>query len=188
MTTEERRSKNKEIKAFHQSTLDALGVPNAIIMSKMAYKPTGLSEKHIAFFDSEIGKDEDIYIEFGDKELVAEKVDNYPLRSLFKYRKNPNYKDEYPTSDPTDSNIRYFVPISELVLATKPESKKISTKTTTIKVEERESRSNKLLCKASNDFADPLVKELTIRDYAAIHMRKACSNKTWLNDLIKAHS
>lgn len=191
MTTEERRSKNKEIKAFHQATLDAIGIPNAILMSKMAYKATESPEKFIAFFESEIGKGEDIYIEFGNKELVAEKVEGYELRALLKYRNNPNYKSEYLTSDPTEPNTRYFIPISELVLVTKPVKKNLSTKTTTVATSpekiDRESTVSELKC-APIDNTDPLVKDLTIRDYAAIHMRKPMSNKTWLNDLIKAHS
>lgn len=180
-----RKIRNKEIKAFHQSTLDTLNVSNAIVMSKMAYVPTslGLSEKHIAFFESEIKTVEDIYIEFGNIDMVAEKVDGYELKSLLKYRANLNYKEEYVTSDSDGKSTRYYVPISELVIVTKPELKNLSTKIENTTVE-RESKISELLCKPFDITTDPLVKELTIRDYAAIHMKKPISNKLWLNELI----
>lgn len=174
ISPEERRNKNRDIKAFHQSTLDALNVPNAIVMSKTAYKTGGLSEKHIPFYESELNKNEDIYIEFGDSNMSPEKVDDYPLRGLFKYRKNSQWKDEYPTFD-----SKYFVPVSELILVTKPEKSMLRTAP-----EERESKVSELVCNPP-DESDPFTREMTIRDYAAIHMRVGCSKKEWLNELIK---
>lgn len=201
------KDKLKNIKAFHQPTLDALGVPNAILLSKMAYKPSGLSEIHIGFFESEIYKKEDVYIEFGSRDLTPEQVPGCVFRGLYKWTYNPHFKEEYPISDPdpNSGHVRYFVPISELVLVSKAETKKmISTISTTIetpvpsavinaKVQkeqasyERESQSNELSM-VPPDECDELMSEMTIRDYMAIHTGNPVSKKRWLNELIITNS
>lgn len=180
----DKREKLKQIKAFHQLTLDGLNVPNAIVISKMAFQPIGLTEKHIGFFESEVSKGEDIYLEFGSKDLSPEQVPGYPLRCLLKWRFNPNFREEYPTSEPDaiTGHRRYFVPIAELIIVTKPEPKMIRT-APDVNTEERESSANELAM-TPPDEADPFTREMTIRDYAAIHMRKPCSKKEWLNQLI----
>lgn len=182
----DKREKLKQIKAFHQSTLDGLNIPNMPVISKMAFQPIGLSEAHVGFFENEISKKEDIYLEFGSRDLTPEQVPGYPLRCLLKWRFNPNFREEYPTSepDPISGHKRYFVPIVELVIMTKPETKMLRTVTTPeVKTVERESSASELAM-TPPDEADPLTKEMTIRDYAAIHMRKPCSKKEWLNQLI----
>jgi hypothetical protein len=182
--TTDKREKLRQIKVFHQATLDELNVPGAAVISKMAFQPNGLTEKHVGFFESEVSKGEDIYLEFGSKDLSPEQVPGYPQRCLLKWRFNPNFREEYPTSepDPVTGHRRYFVPIAELMLMTKPEPKMLRT-TTEVKTEERESSANELAM-TPPDEADPFTREMTIRDYAAIHMRKPCSKKEWLNQLI----
>lgn len=180
----DKREKLKQIKIFHQATLDGLNVPNASVISKMAFQPNGLAEKHVGFFESEVSKGEDIYLEFGSKDLSPEQVLGYPPRCLLKWRFNPNFREEYPTSepDPVTGHKRYFVPIVELVIMTKPEPKMIRT-APDVNTEERESSASELAM-TPPDEADPFTREMTIRDYAAIHMRKPCSKKEWLNQLI----
>jgi hypothetical protein len=184
--TTDKREKLKQIKAFHQATLDALNISSVPVISKMAFQPSGLMEKHVGFFESEVSKGDDIYLEFGSKDLSPEQVPGFPLRSLLKWRYNPNFREEYPTSDPDPitGHKRYFVPISELILVTKPEPKMLRTITSPeVKTEERESNASELAM-TPPDEVDPLTKDMTIRDYAAIHMRKPCSKKEWLNQLI----
>lgn len=175
----DKAEKLKQIKAFHQETLNALGIPNVKVISKMAFPPIGLFERHVGFFESEISKGEDIYLEFGSKELTPELIPGYQLRDLLKWRFNPNFREEYPTSepDPVSGHRRFFVPIAELTVV-KPEQKMLKTKNTNPEVK-KESKEE-----AFNNESDPFTREMTIKDYAAIHMRKPCSNKSWLNDLI----
>jgi len=181
----DRRVEQEKRRLIHQHTFDALGIPKATFMSKMVFIPSkiGLTERHIGIFPSELKTKEDVYIEFGDINCAPEKVDGYPLAGLVRWRYNPNYNEEYPLAEPEiGSRSRFFIPITELIPVIK--SVKLRTVTTPEKKEvERESTSNEL-ASVPPDEVDPLTKEMTIRDYAAIHMRKPCSKKAWLNILI----
>lgn len=180
------RENQAQSKAFHQATLDAIGEHDAPFLSKMAFCPTsvGLSDKHVGFFDSEIKAGKDVYIEFGDKEMLPEEVSGFPFRSLLKWRFNPHYKTEYTPSnpDPKSGNLRYFVPISELILITKPASKL----RTSTEVPERESKVSEIVSKVHDgpDETDLLTRDMTILDYAAIHLKRPVSKRAWLNKII----
>ena len=50
---EDKREKLKRLREFHQPVLNELGVPDAVFFPKMAYRPYGKTELHIAFFASE---------------------------------------------------------------------------------------------------------------------------------------
>lgn len=179
-------------RVFHQALLDSIGASTASFYSKMAFMPTavGLTEKCIGFFESEISKGVDVYVEFGNKEMLPEEVPGFPFRCLLKWRYNPHYKEEYTPSDPngTTGHVRYFVPISELIIVTKPEVqmlRTITSPTTTVPAvsEERESKVDELAMVPPNNTDVPF-SEMTLRDYAAIHLGKPISNRKWLNDLI----
>lgn len=169
-SSEDKREKLKRLREYHQVTLNNLRVPDAIFIPKMAYRPYGKVELHIGFFESEVSKGEDIYVEFTSKELVPED----PERKLYKWRFNPHYSDEYEKTEPSPQNghFRYLVPVEELVV--------VST-----------SKEVPLGEQAKLDFSDipdpeddlPM-DQMTIRDYAAIHMRKPVSKKEWLNKLV----
>ena len=75
-----RKERVKKLREFHQSTLDELGVSDAVFMPKMSYKPTGMAENHIGFFHSEINKGHDIFVEFCNREDVPE----FENRTLYK--------------------------------------------------------------------------------------------------------
>jgi len=167
---EDKREKLKKLREFHQATFIEAGVPDATFIPKMAYRPYGKTELHIGFFLSEISKGDDIYIEFTSKELVPEDPD----RKLYRWRFNPHFEEEYAKTDPTPGtgHVRYLVPVEELqiVKVNKPEEEVVQRKLT------------------FDDLPDPEtdlpMDQMTIRDYAAIHMRKPVSKKEWLNDLI----
>lgn len=166
---EDKREKLRKLREFHQPTFVENGVPDATFIPKMAYRPYGKTELHIGFFLSEISKGDDIYIEFTSKELVPEDPD----RKLYRWRFNPHFEDEYAKTDPTPGtgHVRYLVPVDELQVV------KIN------KPEEAVAQS-----KINFDLPDPEtdlpMDQMTIRDYAAIHMRKPVSRKEWLNELI----
>jgi len=190
------KEKLLQIKAFHQKTLDLLNVPNAKVLAKMAFSPTsvGLTEKHVGFFENEItNKNEDIYLEFCSKDMSPEQVPGFPPRALLIWKYNPFYEEEYITSDPdpVTGNVRYFVPITELVIATVPDKPMLNTiitksepkeKVEKVKVQE-ESNVDELSAIHPDDMDSPM-SGMTLRDYAAIHMKKPVSKKKWLNDLI----
>lgn len=169
---EDKREKLRLLREFHKTTFDALGVHEPLFIPKLAYKPPGWAEKAIAFFASEIGRGMDIYVEFTESDYSP--MD--PDRRLYKWRYNPNYKEEYEIQE-TNTSIRYFIPVSELLL--------IKSNSADILVEEHAKGSIELKADVSL-ISDEDVKltDATIRDLAAVLLKKPISRKNWLNDLI----
>jgi hypothetical protein len=74
-----------------------------------------------------------------------------------------NVDEHYSTNYEQDDSGRYLVPVSELTqIHYKPVEKNV-------KIESED-------CDLS---------EMTLKDYAAIHLKKPCSEKEWLNNIIK---
>lgn len=178
--TEDKRDKIKKIRDFHQATFNELGVSDALFIPKMAYRPHGKTEKYIGFFASEVSRGEDIFVEFiTGKELVCDD----PCHTLYKWRFNPHFEEEYEKTEETNRHFRYLVPVAELVVVksydkdgTKPETKKIQTLTIPEDIKDFD---------LPNPEDDLPMDQMTIRDYAAIHMRMPVSKKEWLNNVIK---
>jgi hypothetical protein len=165
---EDKREKLKKLREFHQPIFNELKIPDALFYPKMAYRPYGKTEVHISFFLSEINRGEDLYVEFTSKELVPED----PKRALYKWKFNPHFEEEYEKTEPnaTTGHCRYLVPVEELILVTKEPVK---------------------FTQEKMDFSgipdpneDLPMDQMTIRDYAAIHLKKPVSKKEWLNTLI----
>lgn len=163
-SSESRFAKVKELRKFHQSTLDAVGASDAEFIPKMAYVPKGMHEVHIGFFPSELTKAVDIFTEFVNKDLQPEDK----TRQLYMWKYNPYWENEYPQVN-NGSYTWCMVPVSELY--------KVSDLTagTSLSV--------------TNDFEiaelnDAPISELSIRDLAAILLKKPVSNKKFLNDII----
>jgi hypothetical protein len=171
---EDKRDRLKKLREFHQKTLDTIGVSDALFIPKMAYRPYGKTELHIAFFASEINKGEDVYVEFASKELVPED----PERRLYKWRFNPHFEEEYEKTEahPVTGHFRYLVPTEELI-----HIKTFEVQTPAPVVEEIVPREFDLV-DANTDL--PL-DQLTIRDLAAIMLKRPVSQKPWLNEIIK---
>lgn len=174
-TTEklDRRARTKELREFHQEVFEKLGIPDAVYVPTLAYKPVGKESKHIALFPSQLKLKQDLYLEFVSKEMECEDVN----RTLYKWKFNPFYTEEYDVieSDIEGVSERYLVPVAEL---TKVE----------IAVEEP-SKLTQLSFDGFDDIMDPdqdaPLDQLTIRDLAAIMLKQPVSRKKWLNDLIK---
>ena len=79
-------------------------------MPKMAYRPSGKDDLHISFFPSELEKGEDIYTEFVSIDYDSED----PLRTLYKYKNNPHWKEEYELVTSNSGFQRHLIPVSEL--------------------------------------------------------------------------
>jgi len=166
---EDKRERRKKLREFHQATLDSIG-PDVKFMPKMAYRPYGKTELHIAFFESEINHGDDVYVEFCSKDDVPED----PERKLYKYRSNPHFQEEYEKTEPnpTTGHCRYLVPVGELTL--------IKT------YKESEEKKEEETFELSDPETDLPMDQMTIRDYVAIHTGRPVSRKPWLNEIIKS--
>lgn len=168
LTPEMKRARIKTLREFHQATLDKLGLSDAVFLPKVRYKPAGKSELYISFFPSELKDKQDIYMEFITREFEPETEE----RTLFKWRWNPHYNEEYEQTEVTGAakDPRYLVPISELIPITD--------------VPATEATQTKLAFELPDPETDLPMDQFTIRDYAAVHLRKPVSHKSWLNDII----
>ena len=108
---EDKRDKRRKLREFHQPTLDAMGISDATFFPKMAYIPRGKSEQYVGFFQSEINKGTDVYVEFCSIEDVPE----YDDRGLYLYKYNPHFEEEYEKTEPNPvtGHPRYLVPVVE---------------------------------------------------------------------------
>ena len=170
-----RKEKTEELVKYHQKVFDALDISNPLFIPKCAYRPYGKDDLHMGFFKSELSREQDIYTEFTSIALEPED----PTRTLYKWKFNPFYDEEYETTDPNgQGHVRYLIPVSELIKVN-AETKKTEIKSTEV---------NGLFPDFDGimdaDLDAPL-SSLTVRDIAAILLQKPVSNKKWLNDLIK---
>jgi hypothetical protein len=110
ITSDERRLKVLELRQEHQPYFDAEHISDAIFIPKMAYRPPGKDELHISFFASELQKTQDIYTEFVSSAYECED----PKRTLYLFRHNPFWSDEYELIVSNAGFQRYLLPVSEL--------------------------------------------------------------------------
>jgi hypothetical protein len=163
ISLEDRKENLRKLKEFHKGTLDQLGVANPYLMGKMAYLHNG--QKVISLFYSEISQKKDLFVEFTDRYNVPE----YEDRTLYKWRFNPHFEEEYLKVDTGDpAKTRYLIPVDELQVIKKYEA---TTGTLDFSLPDPE--------------VDPPINDLTIRDLAAILLQKPVSKKDWLNEIIK---
>lgn len=163
---EERKAKVAELRKEHQPVFEALGEPDALFYPKLAYRPEGKDDPHMAFFVSELRRGVDIYTEFVGSNCDSEDPD----RTLWKWNYNPHWEEEYDNTEGLDNGpLRYLVPVSELIKVKIPKANKV--------VEQL----------SLEDFGleDAPISDMTIRDLAAILLNKPVSTKKWLNDLLK---
>ncbi len=166
-SSESRFAKVKELRKFHQSTLDAIGASSAEFIPKMAYVPKGMHEMHIGFFPSELTRGVDIFTEFVNKDLQPEDKS----RQLYMWKHNPYWENEYPQVN-NGSYTWCMVPVSELY--------KIDLSVSDFK----DTPKAKLSDFEIAELNDAPISELSIRDLAAILLKKPISNKQFLNDII----
>lgn len=191
-TPEERKEATAELRKKHQPIFDALGVPDALYIPKMAYKPYGLEGLHMGFFESELKHGEDVYTEMVS--IMMESED--PTRTLYKYRGNPHFREELASSDPEEersSSTRYYVPMDELEVVTVKSKKKRGrprkteepvAETTDINAPEKKQTIRTIVIDSTEDM--PFDK-MTVRDYIAIHTGKPVSSHKWINDIVTSN-
>lgn len=164
-----RREKAVELLKHHEDVLKANDIENPVFIPKCAYKPHDKDFLHIGFFPNELQKGQDIYTEFVSMDLIPED----PERTLYKLIHNPHFEEEYELATSKSSSYeRYLIPVSELI---KIEFPKIST-------EDTQSGFPDFDMDVEGD--EPLAR-MTIKDLAAILLKKPVSDKKWLNKIIE---
>ena len=170
-----RKEKTEELLTYHLPVFKALDISNPLYIPKCAYRPHGKDDLHMGFFKSELCREKDIYTEFTSISLESED----PTRTLYKWKYNPFYDEEYETTEPNgQGHVRYLIPVSELIKVSAETKKTETTKT------EADGLFPDFDGIMDPDLDAPL-SSLTVRDLAAILLQKPVSNKKWLNDLIK---
>ena len=123
-----RKEREKEFFVQHMGTFKALKLNDPFFIIKTAFFQKGKYGRQVQFFESEIGKGEDIYVEFydnvtDDKGTVTDVTPFTSDRQLFKYKYNPFYMEEYETKEGVNFKgepyILYTVPVSEMIAVLK---------------------------------------------------------------------
>ena len=189
LSTAERREKTEELIKEHLWKFQILEEEAPLYIPKSAYVPREKTEKFVSFFPSELIKQKDIYTEFVSYDLTPED----PNRTLYRLRYNPYFDEEYEKRE--GASFRYLVPVKELeVIEIKnPEVNEFENEfpsfTTIKQISLTEDlfpeESEKLTKNEEENEEDELMKNMTIRDFAAIMWNSPISNKQWLNKLIK---
>jgi len=204
-----RKEKEKDFFVQHMETFKKLGLADPSFLIKTAFYQKGKFGRQVLFFESELAKGEDLYIEFYDNIEVNGSKDVVPMledRQLFKYKYNPYFQEEYEKKEGIsfkgDPYLSFTVPVSELT-AIMSDGSEITYNLYEKRKAEREAelpkQQNKLSVfpdfeqefsptveetVSSQSVEDAPFSELTIRDLAAIMLMKPVSNKKWLNDLV----
>ena len=110
MTPQERKAKVQELRKEHENYFQTAGNINALYIPKMAYRPSGKDELHVSFFPSELQKGRDIYTEFVSIEYDSED----PKRTLYLFKHNANWAEEYEVVTSSSGFERHIVPVSDL--------------------------------------------------------------------------
>jgi hypothetical protein len=122
-----RKEKEKELMGHHSKFLEKL-TGGYQFAAKTAFYSKGKFGRQIQFFENELNKGTDIYVELVDIERDARghEINMIPMfweRPLFKYRYNPYFKEEYEVKTSTNSRgdeySVYVIPTSELVCVNK---------------------------------------------------------------------
>jgi len=171
------KEKIEDLKALHKKSFERLGVDNPLFIPRICYIPIGEKEQVVSFFEQDFVKGKDIYTHFVSKSYDSEDSQN----RLWKWKWNPYYETEYRTSTPhpETGNVRYIIPVDELELIDQEYISKI-TKPEPIGVD---------ILNIDEEIPNPdqdlPLDQITIRDLAAIMLKKPVSKKQWLNDIIK---
>lgn len=123
-----RKEKEREFFTTHMETFRALQVNDPFFVIKTAFFQKGKYGRQVQFFESELSKEEDIFIEFYEnvKNPDGTDLDIIPMhedRPLFRYKYNRYFAEEYEQKENVnpkgETYHTYTVPVSELVAVLK---------------------------------------------------------------------
>lgn len=129
-----RKEKEREFYMQHMDTFKAIGLADPFFTIKTAFFKKGKFGRQCQFFEWELKKGEDIYIEFYENvyDSNGKNTNVVPMleeRQLFKLKFNPFYHEEYDVTETVevDGKIdrKYLVPVNEMV-AVLPSGQEIS--------------------------------------------------------------
>jgi len=123
-----RKEKEKEFFVEHMPTFRSLQANDPFFVIKTAFFQKGKYGRQVQFFESELSKEEDIFIEFYEniKDGNGADVDVVPMyddRQLFKYKHNSYFAEEYEQKENVnfkgETYHTFTVPVSELIAVLK---------------------------------------------------------------------
>ena len=120
-----RQQKTSEFFVQHMDTFRKLGISDPFFVIKTAFFQKGKYGRQVQFFEWELKKNEDIYVEFYDNvcDLSGKTVDYKPFhedRVLCKYKINPHFAEEYEKKENVNQTtgepyFTYTVPLAEMI-------------------------------------------------------------------------
>ena len=119
-----RKTREKEFYVHHIETFKKLGLPDPSFLIKTAFFQKGKYGRQVQFFESELSKGEDLYVELYDNVTdasgtVVDVKPFYEHRQLFKYRYNPFFAEEYDKKSGISSTgaeySLFTVPLQEMM-------------------------------------------------------------------------
>lgn len=161
ISTEEKKKISSDFLLSHADTFKSLNIKNPFFKCKVPYISSVTKEPVIGIFKNEFELGKDIYIQLVHTDYNI--YSNKPELHVIKY--NEDYNIEY-ISLGENNNLRYEVPIEELILANDIQEQPFLLE----------------LDEIVND--DIPLTDATLRDFASIMLKKPISNKKWLNDII----
>jgi len=213
-STNLRKEKEREFYMQHMDTFKTIGLVDPFFTLKTAFFKKGKYGRQSQFFEWELKKGEDIYIEFyenvyNDKGANTDIIPMNEERTLFKLKYNPFFHEEYDVTETMEPDgkvdRKYLVPVNEMVVVLssgqeisyalyekRKEDAKLEVpqlqKSLSIFPDFEEEFAPKKEVEpefANTEIADAPLTEMTILDFAAIMLMKPVSARPWLNDLIK---
>lgn len=167
-TTEERRNFIANLREYHQPYFERIDEPKAYYIAKILY---GYPPDRALFYPSEISDpNKPLYVEWVSKDYEPE--DN---RRLYKYIYNPEYASEYRSSERGGYQM-YEIPKDHFELVKPGPGEDPLNKPEQIVME-----FDLNLDTAADDCP---FDQVTLRDIAALLLRKPVSRKEWLNKII----
>lgn len=185
-----KRRKVLNLYSYHRNMFQAEQINNPKFIPRICY--TCGNELVFGLYPREIYGNKDIYIEFCNKDYVFQD----PIRTLWKWKFNPEYDKKYLRSDPnnTTGDQMYLIPIKELINVNKiyrtillqPSIIPLIDITPKNFSTEIEMTVQPELIIADEDTSsfDLSLSQATVRDLAAVLWRKPISHKPWINNLI----
>jgi len=110
MTPAERKQIVAELRKEHVEYFDKNNIEDALYIPKMAFRPRGKDELHLAFFPSEFKKERDIYTEFVSIDYETED----PKRTLYKLDHRADWEQYYEEHTSSSGFVTHLVPVSSL--------------------------------------------------------------------------